>query len=119
MNLHAETRSTVRPVKGKVSYVTLYDPNGGLGAFTDVKGPITDANNSNLEWTGKLKKVSADGKRRTVRMTCTKAPALTKDGHLDTGVGDSGSLSITLTDGTTGTPCDPLDVGYTDDDPCP
>jgi hypothetical protein len=107
------THPTVRAKKWKVSYLTLRDDSGGFKNFKDVVDPIKDTTQAGLEWSGDIVKLTGDGKCLTIRMTCTKVPMM-----INKGAGDTGSLSVTLTDGTTPTTIDNLPVTYTDDDPC-
>ena len=102
VNRHPSSRSTL----------VLIDTEGGLPTDPTSTTPITVTvtDQASNAWTGKVLKVNAKQTRLKLRLT---APTTFRP---ITGTEpDSGSLTITLTQGTTTTPVDPIQVNYVND----
>ena len=105
------TRTHVSRTKDKASFILLHDDGGGFKPTTDVKPLVTDATNK-LEWAATRVSTKHSTKQFRIKLICTKEALIKKDDL------ESGTLSITLTDTTSGDQTITPTVDYVTDDPC-
>jgi hypothetical protein len=97
---------------GKHSEIIMIDLDGRFTSTTTVTNPVTDALNPSISFTGQARwKKGGTANRLVIRLT---GNFTLKD--KDTTPPTSGSLSITLTNGSTPIPTDPVPVQYVNDD---